>query len=123
MSQRIVPVLVYADLAAARDFLVEAFGFTALHTDADRRVVEVALGGEVVRLVTADPDQDLASVAELGAASGTLSVVVDDVDDHHDRCVAAGAVVMSPPADQPSGGRDYTAADSEGRLWTFVSTG
>lgn len=122
MAQRIVPVLVYADIAAARDFLVEAFGFTAVHSDADRRRVEVALGGEAVRLVAADPDQDLASVAELGAASAMLCVVVQDVDEHHDRCVAAGAVVMSPLADQPSGAREYTAADSEGRLWTFAST-
>lgn len=121
MPQRIVPVLVYADVAAARDFLVEAFGFTA-RPRAAQGPLEVALDGEVVRLVTADPDLDLASVAELGAASDTLHVVVDDVDEHHDRCVAAGAVVMSPLSDQPSGAREYTAADSEGRLWTFAST-
>ena len=123
--QRIIVVLVYADIAAARDFLVEAFGFSpgGLHRDAGGQVLhgEVTLGGETVRLHPVAPDQDLRSVAELAAATDMLHVLVEDADDHHSRATAAGAVVLSPPTDQPDGHREYSAFDSEGRVWSFAS--
>jgi len=124
--QRIVPVLVYADIAAARDFLVEAFGFTAgdVRRDDDSGGVhcEVALDGDIVRLHSVAPHDGLRCVADLGAASGTLDVFVDDVDEHHDRAAAAGAVVMHPPTDQLDGLRAYSVADSEGRTWSFSAS-
>ncbi len=44
---------------------------------------------------------------------------VDDVDTHHARAKAAGAKVVSAPADKAYGARDYSARDPEGRLWSF----
>jgi uncharacterized glyoxalase superfamily protein PhnB len=46
-------------------------------------------------------------------------VVVDDVDAHHARSVAAGAEIVEAPVDQDYGVRGYGARDLEGRRWYF----
>lgn len=124
-TQRIITVLVYADIATAHDFLVETFGFSpgGLHRDDDGRVVhaEVSLGDEAIWLHRVVAEQGLRSAVELGSATGMLNVFVDDVDEHHARTVAAGATVLYPPTDQPYGQREYTATDPEGRIWSFAT--
>ena len=47
-----------------------------------------------------------------------LLVLVDDLDAHHSRAVAAGAAVIRPPEEGPDG-RLYTAEDLEGHRWMF----
>lgn len=49
-----------------------------------------------------------------------MAVMVDDVDAHHERSVARGAVILYPPVDQPDGYREYSARDPEGGLWSFM---
>ncbi len=123
-TQRIIPILVYADITAAYDFLVDTFDFTpgGLHQDGGEVLhAEVSMGGEAVWLHRVVADQHLRSVAELGTATGMLNVFVDDVDAHHARSVAAGADVLYPPTDQPYGQREYTATDPEGRIWSFAT--
>lgn len=45
--------------------------------------------------------------------------MVDDIDAHHRRAVEQGAQIVTPPADQDYGSRDYLARDTEGNLWSF----
>jgi uncharacterized glyoxalase superfamily protein PhnB len=45
-------------------------------------------------------------------------VLVDDLDAHHERAIAAGAPVIRPLEDGPAG-RLYTAEDPEGHRWMF----
>jgi MerR family transcriptional regulator, thiopeptide resistance regulator len=124
-TQRIRTILVYADIAAAHDFLVNTFGFTSgeIHRDDEGEVVhgEVSLGGEIIWLHRASPEHGLRSVAELGSATGMLNVFVEDVDAHHTRTAAAGARIIYPPTDQPYGQREYGASDTEGRIWSFAT--
>jgi uncharacterized glyoxalase superfamily protein PhnB len=124
-TQRIVSILVYADIAAAHDFLVNSFGFSpgGLHRDEDGHVVhgEVSLDGETIWLHRVAPEHGLRGVAELGAATSTINVFVDDVDAHHAHTTAAGATINYPPTDQPYGQRDYSALDPEGRIWSFAT--
>jgi MerR family transcriptional regulator, thiopeptide resistance regulator len=47
--------------------------------------------------------------------------MVDDVDRHHERSVAAGATVVYPPRDMAYGIREYAARDLEGGLWSFMT--
>ena len=123
--QDIVPVLVYSDVEAAHDFLVETFGFTAggvfHNSDGEAIHGEVSLGEEVIWLHPVCPEHNLRGAAELGSATGMLNVYVEDVDEHHARSVAAGARIVFPPADQPYGQREYGASDPEGRLWSFAT--
>lgn len=123
--QRIIPILVYADITAAHDFLVETFGFRTggVHRDGEGQVLhgEVSHDGEAIWLHPASPDHGLRGVAEVGSATGMLNVLVADVDAHHARTAAAGATIVFPPTDQPYGQREYGASDTEGRIWSFAT--
>jgi len=49
-----------------------------------------------------------------------MFVLVDDVDAHHARAVAAGATIVSEPASHPGGHRQYIAADCGSQQWIFA---
>jgi uncharacterized glyoxalase superfamily protein PhnB len=123
MSHRIIPVLVYEDIEAGHDFLVNAFGLQAgpIVRDDEGHVVhgEVYTGSEVVWLHRVTSEHDLVSPLSHEAASSGLAVTVDDVDTHHQRARAAGARIDGPPVDQPYGRREYGARDPEGHRWWF----
>ena len=51
----------------------------------------------------------------------TITVVVDDVDDHFERAERAGAAVLSAPKDPPWGVRSYAALDPGGHQWEFAT--
>ena len=46
-------------------------------------------------------------------------VYVDDVDSRYGRARAAGAAILTEPADEPPGGL-YKAGDLEGHRWMFM---
>jgi uncharacterized glyoxalase superfamily protein PhnB len=123
--QRIVTVLVYANIEAAHDFLVETFGFSSggVRRNGEGEVMhgEVSLGGEVIWLHRVSPDYGLRGTAELGSATGMVNVFVDDVDQHYAAALKKGAKIIFPPADQPYGQREYGVSDNEGRLWSFAT--
>src|SRR5207249_3667771 len=48
-----------------------------------------------------------------------VTVIVPDVDAHHERARGEGAAVLMPPTDQPWGIRSYAALDPEGHQWEF----
>ena len=122
--QRRISILVYADLEGAHDFLVRVFGLGPgeLTRDDTGTVVhaELQAGDGVVWLHREAPEFDLASPRTLGASTGSMAVMVDDVDAHHRNAVEQGAVIVYEPVDQPYGYREYSARDSEGGLWSFM---
>lgn len=124
-SQHIVPVLIYADIETAHDFLVETLGFTAggVNRNAEGDIMhgEVSLNGEAIWLHRVSLDYGLRGTVELGSGTSMLNVFVEDVDEHHARSVAAGARIVFPPTDQPYGQREYGVSDPEGRLWSFAT--
>lgn len=122
-TQPINPILIYDDIQAAHDFLVEVFGMRpgGVTRDADGHAVhgEVHAGAATIWLHRASPEHELSAPGALSAASGGLAVVVDDVDVHHDRARTAGARIDDEPTDQPYGRREYGARDPEGHRWWF----
>ncbi len=52
--------------------------------------------------------------------SHTITVLVDDVDAHHQRAEAEGATILMPPTDHPWGLRSYAAIDPGGHQWEFA---
>lgn len=122
MPQRITPYLLYADAAAALDWLAEAFGFTETlrHADDEGRVnhAEMALGGGSIML--GEPGPDYRNPKALGAVTQLVHVYVDDVDAHCAGARAAGALIEREPADQEYGDRNYGAVDPEGHRWFFA---
>jgi len=121
----VIPILVYADIAAAHDFLVDAFGCTpgGVERDGAGNVVhgEVRIGDSVVWLHRVTHDHGLDAPRRLPWAHGGLSVIVPDIDAHFERAKAAGAEVLSTPSDQPYGLREYGARDTDGHYWWFAS--
>ncbi len=119
-----ISVVVYADLEAAYSFLVDVFGLGpgSLTRGPDGTAVhgEVHAGDGMIWLHPESTDHGLASPRSLGAATASVVVMVDDVDEHHRYAAARGAAVVYEPVDQPYGYREYSARDLEGGLWSFM---
>lgn len=114
----VVPYLGYPDARAAMEWLEAAFAFepVASFEAADGSVVhaEMRFREGVVMLgptYEAEPAR--------GAAVSGVYVVVDDVDAHYARAVAAGAEIVFPPEDADFGVRRYRARDVGGFEWSF----
>jgi uncharacterized glyoxalase superfamily protein PhnB len=105
----VIPVLAYPDVREATRWLCDAFGLRERLLIGDHRAQLVYGDGAVI-------------AAEGGDEPGgghSLLVRVKDADAHHDRALAHGARIVSPPTDYPYGERQYTAVDPAGHRWTF----
>ncbi|MEZ5166485.1 MAG: MerR family transcriptional regulator [Acidimicrobiales bacterium] len=124
LVRRRISILVYRDLEAVHRFLVEVFGFTpgevSRGPDGVPVHAEVMAGDGVIWLHPETDLYGLASPASLGAASATMAIMVDDVDEHHRLVAEKGAEIAYGPVDQPYGYREYSARDPEGTLWSFM---
>lgn len=120
---RITPYLFYENVGAAVDWLAATFGLQEVreerHTKPDGSVWHAAmnLGDGLVMMGTPEA---YANPKRTGSVHATLYVYVDDVDAHHARAAAAGAVVISGLEDTFYGDRRYMAEDLEGHWWTFA---
>ncbi len=118
---RIIPYLLYEDLDAAVDWLVTAFGFSErfrMRGPDDKAMhAEIALADGLVMM--GHPGPDYRNPSHRGGATQLVYVYVDDVDAHFEAARAAGAHILSEPADQFYGDRTYSAEDPEGHQWTF----
>lgn len=123
-AQRRITLLVYADIAAAHDWLVRVFGLGPGRLDRDRqgRAVhgEVHAGDGVIWMHQEEDASRLASPKSVGATTATVAVMVEDVDAHYRHATGEGAAIVYAPADQPYGYRVYSANDLEGHLWSFM---
>jgi uncharacterized glyoxalase superfamily protein PhnB len=121
----VIPILVYADIPSAYDFLARAFGFGPGRVDVDGGGNpvhgEVDAFGQTIWLHRPLPAQRLGPPNIDGVIHGGLVVRVPDVDAHRARARAAGAEVRSDPEDQPYGQREYEARDPEGHRWWFAT--
>jgi len=119
-TPRIHPVARYADARAAISFFERAFGFTprAVYDGPNGSVAhaELSFGTGTIGLSSAgpvDPANVWTTVRE------GVYVALPDPDQHHARACAAGARIERPLQDTDYGSREYTARDTDGRLWSF----
>lgn len=125
----IIPTLRYADAHRAIDWLCTAFGFerhlVVPGDDGSVAHAQLVFGNGMIMLSTARDDAFGQLQTPIGAVGARVSqspyIIVDDVDEHHARAVAAGAEVVMAPEDQNHGGRYYACRDPEGNLWNFGS--
>jgi len=120
----VVPLLVYADIERAHEWLSRVFGFRAglLERDESGAVMhgEVHHGNQVIWLHRVIEDGRWLS-AEGVPTTGELVVRVADVDAHCEHARAEGASIEYGPMDQDYGVREYGARNLEGRRWAFVT--
>jgi uncharacterized glyoxalase superfamily protein PhnB len=67
------------------------------------------------------PGPDYKNPKQLGVATQSLYVYVDDVDKHFERARSSRAKILEEPADQFYGDRRYGAEDPEGHVWYFAT--
>jgi uncharacterized glyoxalase superfamily protein PhnB len=127
-GSRLISCLAYKDADAAVDWLVRAFGFKAhavYRNDAGHVVhAELSFGNGMIMI---GPDQggDFGKMVMTlperadGRCTQTIYVIVDDVDAHYARAVAAGAETLIAPRGESYGGRSYSVRDPEGHAWSF----
>src|SRR4051812_10045448 len=122
---RVIVLLVYEDIPAAHDFLVDAFGFApgGVHRDSEGKAVhgEVRAGELTIWLHRAAAELKMASPRALPGSSAGLVVFVADVDEHYARVRERGGQTEGPPQDQPYGQREYGVTDPEGHRWWFAA--
>jgi len=123
----VIPTLHYRDGKAAIDWLCRAFGFSAQAVyegeNGEIAHAQLTLGTGMIMLGSAETEYArLVQAPKAGApATQGIYVVVKEVDAHYARAKAEGAEIVIDIKDEDYGGRDYTARDPEGHVWTFGS--
>lgn len=124
-SPQIIPYLYYEDAGEAVEFMERAFEFE-------------------VDFVFRDPSSNHVLHATIKTGSGTIFVgpgmeafgtqgtqnsevvssmtyvFVEDVDSHHQKALAEGAILRSELHEHFGGNRQYTVSDPGGQRWTFA---
>ncbi len=115
----VTPVLTYADVSKAVDWLTRVFGFTERVRIGDHRA-QLSFGDGA--LIVADDSQDRLPPRAGSGVTHSVMVRVDDIDEHYARVRAAGFVTQGEPAELPFGERQYVATDPGGHHWTFTQS-
>ena len=105
-SVSVIPELPFPDVREGAEWLCRAFGFKERLQIGDHRAQLVYDDGAVV-------------VIQGEAGPSHVMVRVEDADAHRARAEAAGAKILSEPADHPYGERQYAAEDPAGHVWKF----
>ncbi|MFD4502372.1 VOC family protein [Streptomyces sp. NPDC058457] len=113
----VAPWVVTDDTGAFLDFVTQAFGGTELGRvpteDGLIGHAEIRIGDTVVLAFDRHPDWP--------GLPSLLRVFVADADDTFDRAVAAGAEVVTSPADDAFGQRGGRVKDPFGNIWWVVA--
>ncbi len=120
----------YHDAPAAIDWLCRALGFErhlVVPGEEQGNIAHAQLrfGNGMIMLGTAHRhgggfDELMTTPRDIGGRNTQSAyLVVEDVDAHYDRAVAAGAEIVMPLQEQDYGGRGYSCRDLEGHVWSF----
>ncbi|MBX2837393.1 MAG: VOC family protein [Gammaproteobacteria bacterium] len=123
----VIPTLRYRDAKAAIDWLCEGFGFTPQLVVEDGAGgiahAQLRFGNGMIMVGSARDDEfgRLQQPPNTGVVTQSAYLIVDDIDEHYTKAVAAGATITVAIKDEDYGGRVYSCSDPEGHLWNFGS--
>jgi uncharacterized glyoxalase superfamily protein PhnB len=121
-TDAVLPHLYYRDADAAAIWLGTAFGFREVYrvpeSDGRIHIAQLQCGNAYV-MIRYCANTTL-SPLDAGGVTQSVMVIVDDVDAHYARAVAAGAQTRTEPSDMVYGEREYQVIDLEKHLWTFA---
>jgi uncharacterized glyoxalase superfamily protein PhnB len=115
----VVPILIYADVGKAIDWLSDAFGFEERLRVERHGVIghaQLVVGDGAIMLGRQGAEYH---APRPGEVHQYVHVTVENADAHFEHARKAGARILNPPHDMPFGERQYTAEDPEGHRWTF----
>lgn len=126
-GRTIVPTLRYRDVAAAIDWLCNAFGFekhlVVAGDEGSVRYAELTFGDGMIMLgPVADTafDKLMTQPDQAGGAETQICYLfVADAAAHRARAGAAGAEIVLDLEDEAGSGRGYSCRDPEGHTWNF----
>jgi uncharacterized glyoxalase superfamily protein PhnB len=118
-TDTILPHVVYQDVPAAISYLSATFGFEEHYRygDPGSGGAQMHLGNAWIQLRSAREDGK--SPAQAGCWTQSLSIFVEDVDEHYARAKSAGATFKEELHVTVYGERQYVAVDPEGHSWLF----
>jgi len=125
----VIPGLRYSDARAAIEFLCSAFGFEkGLIVDGPNGTIghaQLTYGNGMIMLGSHPHESEYGQRVQPPALPARVNtqgiyVVVADPDAHCARAKAGGAEILMKLTNHDYG-RDYTARDPEGHVWTFAS--
>ena len=132
VSESLVPVVRYRNVAAAAQWLCAAFGFEqktlvnssdAAAPDGTAIYAELIHGRGTIMLVPvgqSDLDAHMRQPDELGGIeTQTCYVTVSDASAHMERAILGGAEIVLPLSGGHESQRGYSCRDIEGHLWNF----
>ena len=125
----IIPTMRYKDAPAAIEWLCNAFGFEKhLVVPGENETIahaQLNFGNAMVMLGSED-DNEYGKFVKTpkdlnGINTQTSYIIVNAIDEHYSRAIAAGARIVLDIKDEDYGGRGYSCQDPEGYIWNFGS--
>ena len=114
----VLPHLFYSDLEQAIDWLTKTFGFAEHYRYGDPAAgAQLRLGKAYIMISTVRPGRTTPAAA--GHRTQSLTVFVEDVEDHYERSRAAGANIVEELDETVYGELQYGVEDIEGHHWLF----
>ncbi|WP_299104092.1 VOC family protein [uncultured Tenacibaculum sp.] len=125
----IIPTMHYKKARIAIDWLCNAFGFEKhLVVEGDNNTIahaQLTYGNAMIMLSSENENEygKLVKTPEDLHGNNTQApyIIVEQIDEHYKRAVAAGAKILIDIKDEAYGGRGYTCKDNEGYIWNFGS--
>ena len=116
-TDTILPHIMYRDVAAALTWLTQNFGFIE-HYRYSQPIsgAQLHLGNAYIMIAQAQKGED--SPAGCGCATQSLTVFVEDIENHYER-VKTVARIVEELHQTAYGELQYAALDLEGHHWLF----
>lgn len=123
----VTPYICYDDPVAAYGWLEKGFGLEPkifVTDDAGALVhAEMSFRGQTIGVSRRWSEHHAAPGDVDGRNTQTVHLqLIEGIDDHYARAVAAGARILRPLETQAYGDRTYQARDPEGHVWSFGQT-
>ncbi len=116
----LIPHLNYLDLEAAIAWLGKAFGFKEHFRYGDPiSGAQLQIGNVYIMVSTERPPQRKSPASIGGTTTQSLTIFVDNVDEHHAHAKSADATIVEEPHETVYGEYQYAAHDLDGHLWIF----
>lgn len=125
----IIPAMQYKNAQTAMDWLCNAFGFEKhLVVPGENGSIahaQLTYGNSMIMLGS-ENDNEYGKLIRTpkdfnGFNTQAPYIIIEEIDEHYQRAIAAGAKIVLDIKDEDYGGRGYSCQDPEGYVWNFGS--
>ena len=117
-TDTLIPHVLYRDLDQAIAWLSRSFSFAEHFRYGDPiSGAQLRAGNAWIMVKVLNPEAR--TPAELGYGTQSLTVFIEDVEEHCERARRAGATILEEPHETVYGEFQYAASDLDGHHWLF----